>query len=501
MDLASNYEIDQTAQFILNGHFKRVALQFPDELLRDSTRVVRALRDELDDKEIGLFVMADTTYGSCCVDEVGASHVAADCVVHYGHTCLSQTSTLPAFFVFGKAAISVSDCVKSLADCLSTSDKPVLVLCGLEYSHAINHIKEAMEKELSSSLQSKSDLVFYFADVMCSVMNPSTVDDRPESSGCSIANGTSSDYKRTGSALDGNKFCIGGLMWDLPDGFKMEDCLIYWIGTENPAFTNILLTYNGSEVVRFDPKENSLAKDFLHQKRVLKLFNINYYCYVWHVDQTKFPFNKNECSWFLHMINQMKDLIEKAGKKSYTLVMGRPNPAKLANFPECNVFIYVSCAQTALMDSKEFLAPVITPFEAILAFSRGSQWTGAYMLEFRNLITSSQQDDSYTEEARFSFLQGGYVEDRDHESKEKSVEDGERSISLVEATQRALQLQDSNPHSLVKGTARSGAEFFNARSYHGLEMNSEKSVPQPFVIGRTGKASGYQNEKENQEIL
>ncbi|KAK9141253.1 hypothetical protein Scep_010934 [Stephania cephalantha] len=500
MDLASNYEIDRTAQFILNGHFTRVALQFPDELLRDSTRVVRALRDELDDIEIGLFVMADTTFGSCCVDEVGASHVGADCVVHYGHTCLSQTSTLPAFFVFGKAAISVSDCVKSLADCLSTSEEPVLVLYGLEYSHAINHVKEAMEKELSSLRQSKSDLVLYFVDVMCTVMNPSTVDDHPESSGCTGANGTSSNCKRTGSSLDGNKYCIGGLTWDLPDGCKMEDCLIFWIGTENPAFTNILLTYNGSEIVRFDPKENSLAKDFLHHKRVLKR---RYYL----VEKAKdaniigILVGTLGVAGYLHMIKQMKDLIAKAGKKSYTLVMGRPNPAKLANFPECNVFIYVSCAQTALLDSKEFLAPVITPFEATLAFSRGSQWTGAYMLEFRNLVASSQEDDSDTEEARFSFLQGGYVEDHDNESKEKPVEDGERSISLVEATQRALQLQDSNPHYIVKGTARSGAEFFNKRSYHGLEMHSEKSVPQPFVIGRTGKASGYQNEKENREIL
>ena len=68
--------------------------QFPDELLKDSTEVVRALRKELqssceDVKDIGLYVMADTTYGSCCVDEVGASHINADCVIHYGHTCLS----------------------------------------------------------------------------------------------------------------------------------------------------------------------------------------------------------------------------------------------------------------------------------------------------------------------------------------------------------------------------------------------------------------------------
>lgn len=37
---------------------------------------------------------------------------------------------------------------------------------------------------------------------------------------------------------------------------------------------------------------------------------------------------------YLHIIEQMKDLIKAAGKKSYTLVMGRPNSTKLANFPE-----------------------------------------------------------------------------------------------------------------------------------------------------------------------
>lgn len=41
-----------------------------------------------------------------------------------------------------------------------------------------------------------------------------------------------------------------------------------------------------------------------------------------------------DAAGYLHMINQMMELITGAGKKAYTLVMGRPNPAKLANFPE-----------------------------------------------------------------------------------------------------------------------------------------------------------------------
>ena len=75
--------------------------QFPDDLLKDSTKVVAALNQQLrslreidvtgsvDVTDVGLYVMADTTYGSCCVDEVAALHINADCVIHYGQTCFS----------------------------------------------------------------------------------------------------------------------------------------------------------------------------------------------------------------------------------------------------------------------------------------------------------------------------------------------------------------------------------------------------------------------------
>ena len=82
MDFESKYDIAATANFIHIHNFTRVALQFPDHLLKDSTKVVAALRKRLqsltqpsvtgnwNETNIGLFVMADTTYGSCCVDEV-----------------------------------------------------------------------------------------------------------------------------------------------------------------------------------------------------------------------------------------------------------------------------------------------------------------------------------------------------------------------------------------------------------------------------------------------
>lgn len=66
----------------------KVALQFPDTLLPDAGATVTALREGRE-KDLQVFVLADTSYGSCCVDEVAAEHVNADLIIHYGPSCLS----------------------------------------------------------------------------------------------------------------------------------------------------------------------------------------------------------------------------------------------------------------------------------------------------------------------------------------------------------------------------------------------------------------------------
>ncbi|KAL6992285.1 hypothetical protein U1Q18_010393 [Sarracenia purpurea var. burkii] len=441
--------------------------------------------------------MADTTYGSCCVDEVAASHINANCVIHYGHTCLSPTSTLPALFIFGKAPISASNCAENLSNYASTSDKPIVVLFGLEYAHAMQDIKDALVMESSRSEVSTSRLQIYFADVMCSVMNPS--ENFEISNGLSGLNGGLTANHGSGNAM-GTQYSIGGLSWNLPESPTniLHDYLLYWVGADNAAFANVVLTFSGCEIVRYDAAENRIVTDVSAQRRILKR---RYYL----VEKAKdaniigILVGTLGVAGYLHMIHQMKDLITRAGKKAYTLVMGRPNPAKLANFPECDVFVYVSCAQTTLLDSKEFLAPIITPFEAMLAFNRGSQWTGAYVMEFQDLMTSfpAEQRDQL-EEARFSFLLGGYVEDFDQE--EASKENGDGTLALVKATEKALHVLDNDPQSVTKVTAKSGGEYFAARSFHGLEIRNS-SLPEPFIIGRAGKASGYNDEKSKQESL
>ncbi|KAK6121539.1 hypothetical protein DH2020_044719 [Rehmannia glutinosa] len=494
MDLEANYEIARVAEFILSHSFTRVALQFPDELLKDSMSVVKALRQELK-SSVKLYLMADTTYGSCCIDEVGAAHVNAECVVHYGRTCLSRTSTLPALFIFEKASISTSVCARTLLNHGLESEKPILVLYGLEYAYAIPEIKILSASSGSSVLGSTSMFEHFYADVSCSVINPSetcspaiqlgSIDSQVVNE--SIAEETSQNYN------------IGGLSWRLPQGRKMEDYLLFWIGSEDPAFANVVLTFNSCEIVRYDATEDCLITDLSQQKKILMR---RYYLFEKAKDANMIGILVGTlgAAGYLHMIHKMRELITKAGKKSYTFVMGRPNPAKLANFPECDVFVNVSCAQTALLDSKEFLAPIITPFEAMLALDRGRQWTGAYVMEFRDLIASTPLAREQSDEARFSFIQGGYVEDLDllgtPTHHHPSTPSANYAASAFSQRKDCLYTKDSTVSDGNKVLyLESCFEVFVVRSYHGLDISGTNSIPGEFLTGRSGKASGYKDEK------
>lgn len=67
------------------------------------------------------------------------------------------------------------------------------------------------------------------------------------------------------------------------------------------------------------------------------------------------------------LLAEMRTQLKKASKKSYTLSVGRLNPAKLANFAEIECFVLVGCAEGGVVDSKDFLRPIITPWELLLA--------------------------------------------------------------------------------------------------------------------------------------
>lgn len=55
---------------------------------------------------------------------------------------------------------------------------------------------------------------------------------------------------------------------------------------------------------------------------------------------------------YLPLITHLRQLIASHQKKSYTVAVGKLNPAKLANFMEVECFVLVACPENTLIDSK-----------------------------------------------------------------------------------------------------------------------------------------------------
>ena len=104
-------------------------------------------------------------------------------------------------------------------------------------------------------------------------------------------------------------------------------------------------------------------------------------------------------SGYLSVVSKLREMIESSGRTCYTVACGKPNPNKLANFPEIETFVLVACELCALVDGKDYLQAVITPHEAALAFGN-KPWIGEVKLDFM----------SFKEERKISTRRGATFE-------------------------------------------------------------------------------------------
>ena len=139
----AEFDITATAEHICRG-FRRVALQFPDELLPHAEAVFEALQSAVAEHWSSgepvpeLFVLADTSFDGFQVDFVSAQHLGADMLVHYGPADLQAHGPMEVRFVFCRRPIDAS----ALAAAYAASFEPtrrVLVVFSLAYACSSSH--------------------------------------------------------------------------------------------------------------------------------------------------------------------------------------------------------------------------------------------------------------------------------------------------------------------------------------------------------------------------
>lgn len=96
--LPSNYDFEvlKSLQRLDRECCRHVALQLPEGLLAWSLQLASILKFFSQTVE-DITILSDVTYGACCIDDLTASILGCDFLIHYGHSCLVPTSHTRVF--------------------------------------------------------------------------------------------------------------------------------------------------------------------------------------------------------------------------------------------------------------------------------------------------------------------------------------------------------------------------------------------------------------------
>ncbi|KAI0723639.1 putative diphthamide synthesis protein-domain-containing protein [Fomitopsis betulina] len=462
-ELEEYYDIERTTKQILQGDHKRIALQFPDELLHDSVPIFRRLKAGLGEG-YDLYVLADTSYGSCCVDEVAAQHVDADAVVHYGHACMSQTSRLPAIYVFGKKHVDPADCVEKFlqASGPDTLRNTIILRPHVAYCHNADAILE----RLRMALPKPANILYSPIPTMTC---PSEQLDVPEQA-------FQNEPEQNCSEID------------------LKDAVILYVGGESLNLTNLLMTHSSCQVYSYDPHTRSSR---LESARTNKLLMRRYAVVQKARDADVFGILVGTLgvASYLPLISHLRKMLTNAHKKSYTISVGKLNPAKLANFLEIECFILVACPENSVVEAKDFLRPIVTPYEMEVALRAEQSWTGRYVLNFDRVLAEYREQDNEQhgediDEPVFSLTSGKYRQKKRYGDPVATEQVQSGGSSAV-----VLRNQD-NAVSVLKDSA--GGQFLQDRTFRGLEARTGQDAPSILEQGRSGIARGYTDDHRSQ---
>ena len=291
-----------------------------------------------------------------------------------------------------------------------------------------------------------------------------------------------------------------------------DGCKYVWIGDMHaPSLSQLQLTANKADWMVYDPATDELHSGLL--PHIANLLRRRYYL----VEKTR---NANivgilvgtlGAAGYRSVVENLRKAAHAVGKKTYTLLMGKPNPAKLANFPEIEVFVLVSDPQGQILDSRDYLAPIITPHEAMVAFDPTSVWDErGYCLDFRTVLASNDfrtrgnSDETQSVAPRFSLIDG-----RHHPEEESEVDlqagettaSGSTAVTLL-ATQakQALKLTNVSDEAAFALKPKSASEFLvHKRSWKGVETPLAGAEVKPAAVavdGVDGRAAGYTYERK-----
>jgi len=416
MDLLDAADVERIVSWVEGNDFRRVALQFPDELLATSPATFVQLKQELPGRTI--FVLGDSQYGSGSVDEVGAQHYGADCIVKFGPSDQQHGGSMPVLFVFGKAKLEGvigSGTVASLAADLrahfgcSEGETSLVLFCDAALHHLVDSLANSLREALVNLGREGAVIIFVAApdveltrdakvlarrrdwrfgvlpsEAWWSVLGPvvAAAFARPEPwrvCGRGVRGASSSS--------EGQDVCFRA----------PANCGILTIGVTDSGLERRLLLRHGHAhpVWRMErggtgPVTRMFSDQILLQR----------YRFV-ELAKSAAVFGLLLCSTGAlqgqAVADRLEVLLRRAGRRVYRFLIGRPSTDKLGNFPEVECFVSLASSEHFPFNSRDFHVPIASPYEVEVALG-AREWSGDYIADLEELLAAPLPVGSASEE-------------------------------------------------------------------------------------------------------
>lgn len=139
-----NFEVHKSIWFIRRNGYRRVALQLPEGFQRYALVLRDILRrwGPLEEAPI----LADVTYGACCIDDWTARQLECEALIHYGHSCLIPVTVtqLPIMYVFVEITIPMEHLARTVMANFGQGDRLAL-MATVQYVSSLYQLRELVE--------------------------------------------------------------------------------------------------------------------------------------------------------------------------------------------------------------------------------------------------------------------------------------------------------------------------------------------------------------------
>ncbi|KAH8395847.1 hypothetical protein KR215_006334, partial [Drosophila sulfurigaster] len=434
--------------WIRQNGYKRICLQFPDDYLPHSNAISNCLKTALAAEECKVFILADTTYGSCCVDEIAAAHVESDSMIHFGNACRSKASRLPVLYLYPVLPLELPKMLQQLttlqAEC---AEREVCIYFDIGYQHlydpASSEGEDTLHSQLRELLQPKKLIIEVY---------PPPAEDCVESK------------QQAESASDAERICV-------------------FVGADNQRFANLSLT---TTAYQWHILDGATATISLKNPLTAQYIRRRYYYIEKCKDAQTLGLIVATLSavGYLDVVTRLQTMAKSRGIKTQLISVGRINPAKLANFLEIDCFVLIGCPFNNMYNSKEYYKPIVSVFEAEMALNPAwhMKYPASYVTDFKQLLPEGR-----------SFLPFDVT----------AVQD-QQDVSLVSGRVRGAQENNDTVETAANTTLATQAKMalmtsdtglsFEDRTWQGLDPALGQTEPAKIQKGLSGIPIKYSHD-------